>query len=156
VKTHDIAALLAAHPILAAFDPAALTELAGCAALDTWPAGATIFREGEPAEALWLVRRGTVAIEIAAPGRAPLVVETLHPGDILGWSWLVPPYRFMADASARGPAGGLRLDAACLRRTCDAQPAIGYRLFKAWLPHLTERMRAQRLQMLDLYGADAD
>ena len=156
MQTHDIVALLASQPILAEFDPAALAELAGCAVLDSWHEGTTIFREGEAAEALWLIRRGTVAIEIAAPGRAPLVVETLHPGDVLGWSWLVPPHRFMADARALTDAGGLRLDAACLRRKCDAQPAIGYRLFKSWLPHLTARMRAQRLQMLDLYGADAD
>jgi CRP-like cAMP-binding protein len=155
MPSHDIPALLAAHPILAEFDPSALAELAGCARLDSWPAGATIFREGEAADALWLIRRGEVALEIAAPGRAPLIVETLRAGDVLGWSWLVPPHRFMADARAVNDAGGLRLDAACLRRKCDAQPAIGYRLFKAWLPHLTERMRAQRLQMLDLYGSDA-
>jgi CRP-like cAMP-binding protein len=149
-------ALLAAHPILAAFDPAALADLAACARLDSWAAGDMIFREGAAADGLWLIRRGSIAVEIAVPGRAPLVVETLHPGDVLGWSWLVPPHRFMADARARTEAGGLRLDAACLRGKCDAQPAIGYRLLKSWLPHLTERMRAQRLQMLDLYGADAD
>jgi CRP-like cAMP-binding protein len=156
MQTHDMAELLAAHPIFTGFDRASLDELAGCARIESWRAGATIFREGDVADALWLIRRGEVAVEIAAPGRAPLVVETLHAGDVLGWSWLLPPHRFMADALALSEAGGLRLDAACLRRECDEQPAIGFRFLKSWLPHLTERMRAQRLQMFDLYGADAD
>jgi CRP-like cAMP-binding protein len=155
MRTRELAALLAEHPLFAGFDRETLARLAGCAVNESWPAGGVIFREGDAADAIWLLRRGAVAVEIAAPGRAPLVVETLRAGDVLGWSWLVPPRRCAADARALEPAGGVRLDAACLRRKCDADPATGYRVLKAWLPYLADRMRAQRIQMLDVYGADA-
>lgn len=155
MRTREIAALLAAHPLFAGFDGATLARLAGCATNEVWKPNQTIFREGDAADAVWLLRRGAVAVELAAPGRASLVVETLQAGDALGWGWLVPPHRCMADARAVSEAGGLRLDAACLRRTCDDDPVVGYRVLKAWAPYLADRMRAQRLQMLDLYGADA-
>jgi CRP-like cAMP-binding protein len=155
MQTHDMKALLAAHPLLAGFDAETVAQLAGCARNLTWRAGETIFREGDPADRAFILRAGDVAVEIAAPGRAPMVVETLHPGDVLGWSWLTPPHRAMADARAMTDVRAIALDAACLRRKCDESPALGYQMFKAWLPHLAARMKAQRLQMLDLYGADA-
>ncbi len=155
MQTREIAALLAAHPLFRDFDAEALALLAGCAENVAWRAGATILREGAPADSVYVLRRGDVAVEMAAPGRAPLVVETLHAGDVLGWGWLVTPYRHMADARAVSDVGATRLDAACLRRKCDETPALGYRMFKGWLPHLAARMRAQRLQLLDLYGDDA-
>lgn len=148
-------ALLAEHPLFRDFDAEALARLAECARNERHRPGETIFREGESAERVYILRRGDVALEMAAPGRAPLVVETLHAGDVLGWGWLVPPYRAMADARAQTEVGLVGLDAACVRRKCDESPAIGYQMFKAWLPHLSARMRAQRLALLDLYGRDA-
>ncbi len=59
-------------------------------------------REGEPAERFWLIRRGMVALELYVPGREPLVIETLEPSDVVGWSWLFAPYRWAGRASAEG------------------------------------------------------
>jgi CRP-like cAMP-binding protein len=84
-----------------------------------------------------------------------LTVETVHPGDVLDWSWLVPPYRTMSDARAVTDVAALRLDAACVRRKCDEAPALGYQMFKLWMPHLARRLRVQHMQLLDLYKTDA-
>ncbi len=146
------AALLAEHPVFRGLDAAARARLAAEARDLRLPAGAFLFREGEAAETLHLLREGDVAIEIACPGRDALVVETLHPGEVLGWSWLAPDHKAMSDARALSDVRTLALDAARLRALCEAEPAIGYAMFKHWLPHLMARLRAQRLQLLDLYG----
>jgi cAMP-binding proteins - catabolite gene activator and regulatory subunit of cAMP-dependent protein kinases len=155
VRTRTLSELLATHSLFSRLDAAGRAALAGCARNRRFRAGAMIQREGDPAEAILLLRAGDAAIEIAAPGRPPLRVETVHPGGVIGWGWLAPPHRCMADARALTDLRATALDAACLRARCDARPEIGYALLKAWAEELTERMRAQRLQLLDLYGDHA-
>ncbi|MEX5728770.1 CRP/FNR family cyclic AMP-dependent transcriptional regulator [Rhodovulum iodosum] len=145
--------LLAEHPLFARFDGATLDELAGCARTEQFDSGALVLREGETADKVFLLRAGDVAVEMATPGQPPMIMETLHPGDLLGVSWLVAPYRHMADARALSNVRALSLDAACLREKCDAIPAVGYAFFRAWAPHVAQRMRAQRMRLLDLYGS---
>ena len=147
-----VESLLAGHPVFRDFDAATLAELAGCARLKRFEAGATIFREGDPAERVHLLREGDVALELSAPGREPLVIETLHAGEVLGWSWLVPDHRAMSTARALTAVATVSLDATCIRAKCDADPALGYAMFKRWVPHLSARVRAQRMQVLDLFA----
>lgn len=146
---------LAAHPAFRDFDDDALDLIAGCGANARFAAGQMILNEGEAAGSVFILRGGDAAIELATPGRGPITVETAHAGDVLDWSWLVPPYRALSDARAVTDVAALRLDAACIRGKCDAAPALGYQMFKLWMPHLARRLRAQHLQLLDLYGADA-
>ena len=153
---HGIDRILADHPVFSAFDAETLQLLAGCARNEQFAQGQTLFREGDVAEKVYILRRGDVAIEVAAPERPALIVETLHPGDVVGWSWMVPPYRSMSDARAVTEVSAVSLDANCVRGKCDEHPELGYQMFKSWLPHLTKRVRAQRLQLLDLYGAKAE
>lgn len=152
---HSIRELLSEHPAFRDFDSDALDLIAGCGSNVQFPAGQLIFREGDPADRIFILRRGDAAIEITEPGKGPTIVESLHPGDLVDWSWLVPPHRAMSDARAVTDVGAIGLDAACVLRKCDEHPNLGYQMFKLWLPHLARRVRAQRLQLLDLYGTDA-
>lgn len=152
---HKIRDLLAEHPAFRDFDAEALDLIAGCGSNARFPAGTLIFREGDPADKVHILRRGDAAIEIAAPGKGGMTVESLHEGDVIDWSWLVPPHRAMSDARAVTDVSVIGLDAACVLGKCDENPRLGYQMFKLWLPHLAERVRAQRLQLLDLYGSDA-
>ena len=77
-----------------------------------------------------MIRHGLVAIETEVPGRGAVTVETLHAGDVLGWSWLLPPYRSAFGARALATTRVLAIDGACLRGKCDAEPALGYDLLK--------------------------
>lgn len=156
MKIRRIRDLLAATPPFDAFDDASLDDLAGCAKNERFAPGEIIFRENDALDRLWILRRGDVAVEIAVPGRAPVTVETLHPGDVLGWSWLTAESRAMSDARALTDVGAVGLDAACVRAKCEARPEVGWQMFKHWLPSLAARVRSQRLQLLDLYARDAD
>ena len=98
------------------------------------------------------LRRGRVAIEVYSPGRGPIVIETLNPGAVIGWSWLVPPYRWHFDARAVDAVGAVAVDGACLRDKAEADPALGYELMKRVTAVLLERLQMTRLRLLDLYG----
>lgn len=152
MKTHGFEEILADHPLFQGFDPDTLALLAGCAKNAHFAAGATIYAEGDGADEVFLLRHGDVSVEISSPERGPLIVETLHKGDILGWSWLVPPYRHRSDARALTEVRAVSLDAACLRGKCEENPVLGYQMFKHWLPPMARRMTALRMQLLDLYG----
>jgi hypothetical protein len=93
-----------------------------------------------------------VALEVTAPGRAPLVVQTLGAGEILGWSWLVPPHHWLFDAVALEQTRAIALDGRCLRGKCEADHDLGYELLKRFALIMEERLEATRLQLLDLYG----
>ena len=115
-------------------------------------AGAWLFREDGPADFFYLLRHGTVTLEMRAPGREPLIVDTLADGDILGWSWLMPPYRWSMDARAQTLVRVVALDAVCLRGKLDSDPALGYELIRRFVPVMGRRLLAARLQLADLYA----
>jgi CRP/FNR family cyclic AMP-dependent transcriptional regulator len=154
--TDDIATLVAHHPLLAGLPGDTIDHVAGCARNVVFGAGELLLSEGEAADTLYLVRRGRVAIEIRGPGYGPLCVETLGPGDALGWSWLFPPYRWRFDARALEPVGALSVDGACLRAKAEADPAFGYELMKRVAAVTIERLQAARIRLLDLYGRRDD
>lgn len=152
MRIHGIEKILAEHPLFRAFDRETLELLAGCARNERFHAGERIFAEGDSANKVFLLREGDVAVEIATSERPPIVVETLHAGDVLGWSWMVPPYRHMSDARAVSEVRAVSLGATCTRQKCDENPVLGYRMFQHLLPHMAARTRVLRLQLLDMYG----
>jgi CRP-like cAMP-binding protein len=148
----DLAQLLAEHPFFAGLDRDALDLLVACAQNAHVREGDMLYRDGEPADRFYVVRRGRVALELAAPGREPLVVETVDAGEVVGWSWLVPPYRWTGDGRAVEDCSLVVLDGACLRGKCDADPRLGYQLLTRVAHVMLERLQATRVRLLDLYG----
>ena len=144
--------ILAAHPFFQGLEPRYLELLIGCAANIRFEPDSFLFRTGEEANQFFLLRDGRVMLEITAPGRAPLVVQTLGAGEILGWSWLIPPYHWMFDAVAVERTRAIALDGKCLRAKCEADHNLGYELLKRFAHILGDRLQAARLQLLDLYG----
>lgn len=153
----DIADLLEAHDFTRGLDRPTRELLAGCARNASFPANASVFREGDPADWFYLLRRGTVALEMRVPGRGRIAIQTLHADEVLGVSWLFPPYLWTFDARAVTPVGAVAFDAGCLRGKCEADHELGYQLMARFAPKLSERLQAARLQLADLYGVpDAD
>jgi CRP-like cAMP-binding protein len=144
--------LIVELPVFAGLAPEDLTLIAGCARTMQAAAGDEMFREGDPADAFFVVRRGAIALEAHAPNGPPLVIETLHEGDVVGWSWLVPPYRWNFDGRAVEDVRGISFDAACLRGKADADPRLGYELLRRFAGLMLERLQATRLRLLDVYG----
>jgi len=152
MKQKTIRDLLAEQPFFVDLREADLDLLAGCGENVHFRAGETIFGAGEPADNFYLIRNGRVSLEIHAPGRADIVISTLGNEDVLGASWLIPPYHWNFDAVALEETGAIRLDALCLRGKCEDDPALGYRLMKSFAQVLVDRLQRVRLQLLDVYG----
>ncbi|MGO9595123.1 MAG: cyclic nucleotide-binding domain-containing protein [Steroidobacteraceae bacterium] len=144
--------ILTEHPFFAGFSAEHSQLVAGCARNHRFNAGEYLFREGGPANEFFLIRHGRVALEIVSPGQTPIVFETLGEGQIVGASWLVPPYRWMSDARAVALTRAIGVDAACLRNKCETDHHLGYEMMKRFLPILVQRLDATRLQLLDVYG----
>ena len=152
---HDLQLLLAAHPFFAGLDPDALATVTGCASNVKFDAGQTVLKEGEEANLFYIVRHGRIAVESFSPTRGPLVIQTVEEGEILGWSWLVAPYKWRFDARALELTRAVALDGKCLREKCETNHDLGYELLKRFTDVIGERLDATRLQLLDLYAAPA-
>lgn len=141
------------HPFFAGLEDKFCQLICGCAKNVRFESGQYLFHEGDPADQFYLLRHGRVALELTAPGRGAVMFQTLREGEIVGASWLIPPYRWSYDAKALELTRAIALDAVCLRKKCEADHDLGYELMKRFMPVLIQRLQATRLQILDVYGA---
>ncbi len=144
--------LLADHPFFAGLDGEALTLMAGCATNVHYAPGDYLFHQDSSADHFYVLRRGRIQLEVPSPGRGLLVLTTFQREDVLGWSWLVPPYRWEADARATEATDAIAFDGLCLRGKCDDDPALGYELLKRAAAVMNTRLFAALVRSLDLYG----
>ena len=140
------------HRFFAGLDEPFLQLVVGCARNVRFEEGQYLFREAAPADQFFLIRHGRVALELSAPGRGTVTFQTVGAGEILGVSWLIPPYRWTYDARAIELTRAIGIDAACLRGKCEADHDLGYEMMKRFMPVLIQRLQATRLQILDVYG----
>jgi len=144
--------LIAETPTFAGLALEYLELIAGCAWNQRVEAGTMLLREGEPAEQFHLIRHGVVALQVEAPGRAPLVIETIHEGEVVGWSWLFAPYRWAMDGRCVEACSLVTFDGACLRGKCEDDHELGYQLMSRFAANIIDRLQTTRLQLLDVYG----
>jgi CRP-like cAMP-binding protein len=149
-----LARVLKDHLFLRGFEARHLGFLTGCASNVRHAADEFLFREGQEAGASYVVRSGRIALEIGVPGRGPVQLQTVEAGEVLGWSWLYPPYRWQFDARAAEPVRAFALDGNCLRAKCEADHDLGYELVKRLLYQVHMRLERTRIQLLDVYRAD--
>ncbi|MGW5494570.1 cyclic nucleotide-binding domain-containing protein [Streptomyces olivaceoviridis] len=114
--------------------------------------GTRLFEEGRRADRFWIVRTGTVALDLHVPGRRPAVIETLGHGELVGWSWHFPPYLWHLGAEATSPVRAWEFDAGSVRAMCAADPEFG-RAIATWVGRVAaQRLHASRVRLLDLYA----
>lgn len=140
------------HPFFAGLDEPVVSLVCGCAKNVRFEAKQYLFHQGDSADDFYLLRHGRVALEIAAPGRGALRFQTIEPGDVVGASWLIPPYRWQYDAQALELTRAIAIDASCLRGKCESDHDLGYEMMKRVVQILVERLQATQLQVLDVYG----
>jgi CRP/FNR family transcriptional regulator, cyclic AMP receptor protein len=153
----DLGGLLAAiahHPFTDGLPAEHLTILAEHAGTIVVEAGRFVFRQGATADALYLLLDGDVDLEVAGGGREPLVLESLHGGDALGWSWLFPGQAWLFDAHARSTTRAVAIDGARLREAVDADAAFGRDLSRRVAALVTDRLRHARLALVDSWTHD--
>jgi CRP/FNR family transcriptional regulator, cyclic AMP receptor protein len=147
------AARVHAHPLLAGVAPTLRQQLAEFATETAIPGGERIFVEGGPANRFWLLESGAVGLGVHVPGRGDQIVETVAAGQLLGWSWLQPPYRWRFEAASIASVTAIEFDAAAVRRRCDDDPRFGYAIMRLFLPVVADRLQCARLRLLDLWAA---
>jgi CRP-like cAMP-binding protein len=143
--------LLAQHPFFEGLESRYLELLTGCASNLRFDAGATLFREGEDARQFFVIREGVVRLEVFSPGQGEIAIQTVNTGEVVGWSWLVPPYRWHFTGRATTPLRVIALDGECLRGKCEQDHSLGYEFLKRFSHIMLDRLQATRLQLLDLY-----
>ncbi len=144
--------ILAEHPFFKGLESSYLQLVIGCASNVRFDAGEFIFREGGEANEFYLIRKGKVALEIFTHERGSITIQTFGEGEILGFSWLIPPYHWHFDALALEPTLAIALDGKCLRTKCEEDHNLGYEFLKRFAYVIGQRLQAKRVQLLDLYG----
>jgi CRP-like cAMP-binding protein len=148
----NIADELSEHPFFEDLDPDTIQFIAGCGMNAVYRPDELLAREGDSADQFFVVRKGRVALEMHSTERGVLQVETLDTGDVLGWSFLVPPYRWPVTARAVQVVHTIRMDGRCIRDKCSEDPRLGYDLMTRFAVLIARRLDATRIQLLDLYG----
>lgn len=114
-------------------------------------AGELLAREGSPATMFLLVQEGHVALDLHIPGRGAFPIQTVGPGEVVGWSWIVPPHIWQFDCRAVDATEGLAFDAQWLREKCEQDHELGYQLLKQLVTVVGHRLAGTRLRLLDMY-----
>lgn len=152
----DLEQTLREHPFLEGLDAEHIKLLVGCASNVVFKSGEFIIREGEEANAFYFIRHGRVLIETHVPQKGPIIIRSREAGEILGWSWLVPPYRWHFDARAAELTRAIALDGKCLREKCEEDHDLGYEIMRRFVVIIAQQLEATRLQLLDVYGNSAN
>jgi CRP/FNR family transcriptional regulator, cyclic AMP receptor protein len=142
------ASTLAAHPFLRGMPREQLDTLAAAAAGVMFPARHRIFEQDGHAGRFWLIRSGRVLLDLQLPGRGLTVVEPLGMGQLLGWSWLFPPFQWAFGAVTDGPVEAFELDAAAVRACLAADPVLGYELTRRLAQVVAHRLQATRTRLV--------
>ncbi len=150
--TRTIEELLRRHAFFSGLAPETIAILASCATETTIEAGRYLVREGQDAETFYAVLDGRVTVELNSPAGGGAVLDTAYDGDIVGWSWLIPPYRWMFDARASEDSAVVVFDASRLRAACEADPGFGYAILRRVANVMSHRLQSARVRLLDLYG----
>ena len=118
----------------------------------SFPLGSRLFEEGGRADRFWIIRTGTVDLDLRVPGRRAAVIESLGHNELLGWSWLYPPHTWHLGAEASSPVRAYEFDAATVRTICSEDSQFG-RSVAEWVGMVVaHRLQAARVRLLDLYG----
>lgn len=144
--------VLFGHPFFKGLSDEYLERLVAVARDVNVEANRFIFRDGTDANCFLVVYGGDVAIELHVPGKGPRIIQTVHAGEVLGWSWLFPPHRWTFDARALNEVSAYCLDAPSLLEAVEADHEFGYEMVRRFSEIVVNRLNAARMQVLDVYG----
>ena len=145
-----VESIIAGHPFLRGLKSAHLRLLADSAMQVRYDTGQYIFREGDPANRFYLVEQGRVALESHRKDEAPVRIQVIGPGDVLGWSWLFPPYYWHFDARALEPTSAIFFYGTRLREQCEQDHDFGFEMMKRMTQVVIQRLQAARRQMVSV------
>jgi CRP/FNR family cyclic AMP-dependent transcriptional regulator len=140
------------HPFLRGLRHHQLTLLKDCALSARFKTGEVIFREGDHADRFYLITSGKVVLESGAGYGEPVVIETIGAGDLLGWSWMMPPYQWHFTARAVEPTEAIFFASPILREYCERDHSLGFELHKRMSAVMMKRLQAARQKLLAVHA----
>jgi CRP-like cAMP-binding protein len=152
IEPEPMATRVALHPFLVGMNPSQLALLTDCAVAAHFKPGQIILREGELANRFYLIESGNVALQSGEDFGGPVIVEAIGAGDLLGWSWMFPPYVWHFTARAVEPTEAIFFSGTILREYCERDPSLGYQLFKRMAPIMLRRLQAARKKLLAIHA----
>lgn len=147
---NGIAARIEQHSLFKGLAPHHLKLLEEVAMAKEFAADEVIFREGDPANRFYLILEGEVALESSSPDRGTTLIQTIGANDVLGWSWLFPPFYWRFDARATRPTKAIFFYGTWLRESCERSPEFGYEMMKRMAAVMILRLQATRRKLADL------
>jgi CRP/FNR family cyclic AMP-dependent transcriptional regulator len=152
LPAEPIATRVALHPFLAGMSRAQLALLTDCAMATHFKKGQTILHEGEFANRFYLIESGKIVLESLDASGKPLVIETISSGDLLGWSWMFPPYTWQFTARAVEPTAAIFFYGTILREYCEKEHSLGYELLKRMSAVMVKRLQAARKKIFNFHA----
>lgn len=150
-----MAARVALHPFLVGMNHTQLALLTDCAMVVHFNPGQLIFSEGELANRFYLIETGKVILESSGRSGDPVVIDEVGAGDLLGWSWMFPPYVWHFTARAAERTEAIFFYGTILREYCERDHSLGYELFKRMSAVMIKRLQAAREKMLAIDSDEA-
>jgi CRP/FNR family transcriptional regulator, cyclic AMP receptor protein len=147
--TRQQPSVLGAQPFLRGVPPAELAVLAGLCEHVTVPSRERLFDEGSQASRFWIIDAGQVTLDASVPGHGRVIIETLGRGDVIGLSWMLPPYQWRFRAVTSQPTQAFVFDAPAVRAACDADPLLGYELSRRFSAVVVRRLQATRARLIE-------
>jgi CRP/FNR family transcriptional regulator, cyclic AMP receptor protein len=147
--TRQQTSVLGAQPFLRGMPSAQLTVLAELCQHVTIPSRERLFDEGSRADRVWIIDAGQVTLDASVPGQGRVIIETLGRGDVIGLSWMLPPYQWRFGAVATQPTQAFVFDARAVRAACDADPLLGYELSRRFSAVVVRRLQATRARLIE-------
>ncbi len=148
----EIANYLRLHTTFSNLDPAHIEVLVQHAQERSFVVGDMLFRQMDLAERFYILLDGSIKVQVPAIMGPALVVQTLEANDILGWSWLIPPYKWTFEAMAELDSRVLVFDGKALLQHCETDNNFGYTLMKMFAGLMSERLHAARIKMMDSWS----
>ena len=154
MKTKEIKAIVKEQPFLGDLKPKFLDLLVGCASQTFLDKGHFLLSQGQDANRFYIITQGQITIEIQGKDARPVTIQKLGASDILGWSWLIPPYKWQFDALVLEPTSVIAFDGKCLRKKCEEDCELGYDMLKRITGVMAYRLYHTRMQLMDFYFQD--
>lgn len=145
---------MSAHPFLKGMSPEHLGTLALYAMRTAFEPAQLVFKQGDLANRFYLILEGEIALEAIAGNRRTVVIQTIGPGEVLGWSWLFPPHTWRFSARALGPVNAIFFYGTRLREHCEEDPAFGHDMLLRVAEVTIGRLNAVRQRLLELSAAE--
>ncbi len=149
MNDESLVKLLMQHEFFADLAPEAVEFLAANARITNLARDETLFEHGQPAERFYLIRDGRITVGVPAIEGPSLEVQILGAGEVLGWSWLIPPYRWNFRGKVIEAAEVVEFNGKAILDHCERDPAFGYPLMKRFAALMSERLEAARRKMMD-------